>query len=100
MVSTRLSIRSISSAVLSSELTKNLDAIVPPLSAQVKDTVRESVSIVFTLPDDIRSSVVNAYVDAVKSVFLVIVVGAAMCSLSSLLISRQRVHSKASAVAL
>lgn len=85
----------ISSAILSSQLVRKLNSVTPPLPPDIKAAVRESVSVVFTLPDAIRLPVVSAYVDAVKSVFLIIVATAAMSSLASLLISRKRVDIKA-----
>lgn len=87
-------LNSISSAVFASRLASNLASIQPPLPAEVAAAVRDSVSVVFTLPDVYKDPVMDAYTRAVDDVFLIIVGGAAFCSLSALLISRGRVNVK------
>ena len=84
---------SISSAILTSELSRRLDAI-PGLPNLAKDAVGESIAAVSSLPALLKTSVENAYVGAVKDVFLLVVVGAMLASLSALLVSRKKVNVK------
>ena len=85
--------RSISSAILTSQLGTRLDKI-SDLPEAVKAAVRESIDTIPTLPPALKGPVEAAYLGAVKDVFLLIVGGAILCSFSALLISRKKVNVK------
>ena len=78
---------------MTSQLGIRLDRI-PGLPAAVKSAVRKSIDAIPALPSALKGPVEAAYLGAVKDVFLFIVGGAVLSSLSALLISRRKVNVK------
>ena len=76
----------ISGTVFGTRLTTNLAQYAGVIPAETLQAVRQSVSVIFKLPQELQDSVVKAYVAALDYTFIVIVPAAALASLSALLI--------------
>ncbi|QRW08982.1 major facilitator superfamily transporter [Ceratobasidium sp. AG-Ba] len=76
----------IAGSVLANQLGKYLFLYAPDLPAGVATAVRQSVSIIFTLPQEQQEPVIRAYLKALNSVFLIGVPTGALASLSGFLV--------------
>ena len=83
---------SVSGAVFAGRLNERLSVLAPDLPPSLRAAVRESVTVIFTLPEDTKAPVVTAYLSAVNSVFLIGVACAAIASFAALFISRKRIR--------
>ncbi|KZW04065.1 ABC transporter [Exidia glandulosa HHB12029] len=73
----------IAGTVFANGLKANLPSTLPP---EVALAVRRSVSVIFTLPEDVRAEVVHAYIKSIDQVFLVGVPAGVLASLSAFLV--------------
>ncbi|KAL5637472.1 hypothetical protein ACGC1H_004034 [Rhizoctonia solani] len=71
----------IAGAVFANKLSSSLFQIAPDFPAKVAEDVRQSVTIIYTLPPDQRAVVIQAYVYALNYVYLV---GVPVCIVASL----------------
>ncbi|QRV94670.1 major facilitator superfamily transporter [Ceratobasidium sp. AG-Ba] len=76
----------IAGSVLANQLGKYLFLYAPDLPTGVATAVRQSVSIIFTLPQEQQEPVIRAYLKALNSVFLIGVPTGALASLSGFLV--------------
>ncbi|KAG9086758.1 hypothetical protein FRC06_002884 [Ceratobasidium sp. 370] len=72
----------IAGSVLANQLGKYLFLYAPDLPAGIATAVRQSVSVIFTLPQEQQEPVIRAYLKALNSVFLIGVPTGALGSLS------------------
>lgn len=86
-----------SGAVFSTQLKSQLHALAPNLPSDVVQAVLESVKAIFTLSAEDKTPVVLSYMNAVDRVFLIGVPGAALMSLSAILISRRKIKVQSAA---
>ena len=86
-----LSLCSAAEAVFSSQLKAKLLAAAPVFSPDVAAAALSSVKAIFSLPPEEKAFVTAAYIYAVQHVFLMGVPGAALASLSALLITRRKI---------
>jgi hypothetical protein len=63
----------IGGTVFANQLGRNLGPLRDQLGPQLVQAVRQSVTVVFQLPQELRGPVVDAYVDALATMFIVIV---------------------------
>lgn len=73
----------IAGAVFGNGLTSYLPVYAPDISAEQAAAVSQSVTAIFTLPANLQSGVVEAYVKSVDRVFLIGVPVGALASASS-----------------
>ncbi|QRV80260.1 major facilitator superfamily transporter [Ceratobasidium sp. AG-Ba] len=76
----------IAGSVLANQLGKYLFLYAPDLPEGVSMAVRQSVSVIFTLPQEQRDVVIRAYLKALNTVFLIGVPTGALASLSGFLV--------------
>ena len=76
----------ISGTVFGTRLTTNLAQYAGVIPAETLQAVRQSVSVIFMLPQDLQESVVKAYIAALDYTFIVIVPASGLASLFALLI--------------
>ena len=76
----------VSGTVFGTKLTENLTQYVGVIPTETLQAVRQSVSVIFLLPQDLQESVVKAYIAALDFTFIVIVPASGLASLFALLI--------------
>lgn len=74
----------IAGSVLANQLGKYLFLYAPDLPPAIAIAVRQSVSVIFTLPAEQQEPVIRAYLKALNSVFLIGVPAGVLASLSAL----------------
>ncbi|CAE7095866.1 unnamed protein product [Rhizoctonia solani] len=74
----------IAGAILANQMVKYLAIYAPDLPHEVATAVRQSVSLIFTLPVEQQEPVIRAYLKALNSVFLIGVPTGVLASLSAL----------------
>jgi hypothetical protein len=71
----------IAGTIFSNQLNSNLPDALP---ADVKKAVAQSVTIIFTLPDDLKGPVIDAYAKSLKPVFILGVPAGALAAFSAM----------------
>ena len=89
----------ISGTVFGTRLTSNLAQYAGVIPAEMLQAVRQSVSVIFSLPKELQEPVINAYVAALDYTFIVIVPAAGLASLLSLLIRNWNLKERGGATA-
>jgi len=84
----------IAGAVFANGLSAYLPQFAPGLSAETADMVRQSVEVIFTLPDTVRPGVVHAYVKSIDRVMLIGVPGGFLAIMSALLIKNHNLKER------
>ncbi|CAE6512389.1 unnamed protein product [Rhizoctonia solani] len=74
----------IAGSILANQMVKYLGIYAPDLPQEVATAVRQSVSLIFTLPAEQQEPVIRAYLKALNSVFLIGVPTGVLASLSAL----------------
>ncbi|QRW16005.1 major facilitator superfamily transporter [Rhizoctonia solani] len=76
----------IAGSILANQMIKYLAIYAPDLPQEVANAVRQSVSLIFTLPAEQQEPVIRAYLKALNSVFLIGVPTGVLASLSALFV--------------
>ncbi|KZT41235.1 ABC transporter [Sistotremastrum suecicum HHB10207 ss-3] len=62
---------SVAGALFENQLARYLHLLVPDLSPETAAALHQSVSVIFTLPDEVRRATIEAYVQSLDKVFLI-----------------------------
>ncbi|KAJ1308610.1 hypothetical protein OPQ81_004308 [Rhizoctonia solani] len=81
----------IAGAILANQMLKYLGIYAPDLPHDVANAVRQSVSVIFTLPAEQQEPVIRAYLKALNSVFLIGVPTGVLASLSALFVKNYNI---------
>lgn len=84
----------IAGAVFSTCFHDGIEKYAPGLDPQLIEAIRGTLSVVATLPQEVQRQVVEAYVEALNYVFIVVIPVAILASLSALLIAPHNVKKR------
>jgi len=88
---------SIAGAIFNNQLVKELGSYATEISPDVIQAVKQSVTVIFQLPEGLQAPVVHAYVLSLDYVFIFCVPVAALTTIVSLLIKNWNMKERGSA---
>ncbi|KAJ6515064.1 MFS general substrate transporter [Mycena vitilis] len=89
----------VAGSIFANKFRRNLDVYGGDLPPDAKAAVLQTVTVIKTLPPELRAQVVDAYARSLGPIFLISVVAAILSSLATLLIANVDIHARARAIA-